>query len=234
MPDFENVIDVVEDYQPLDPSSDPRWRKYATWDQGFELLCVIVMALASLAAAWSGFQASSWSGIASVDQTQSSALRTDATRASLEADVQIMKDMNMFDYWTTSYLEDDVAMANFYRARFSPELEEAMNQWLATNPFVTPGSAPSPFDLDAYAPPALEQAANLAAQADTLADDALVKLQYSDRYVMSTVILATVVFFGGLAAKLHWVPARITAISLAIIMLSWGAWEILRQPVHLH
>lgn len=233
MPDFEPVVDVVEDYKPLTAPPNSRWRKYATWDQGFEMLCVIIMALASLTAAWSGFQASSWSGSASIDQTRASDLRTDANRASMEADVQIMKDMSMFDYWTTAYLDDDTTMTNFYRARFSPELDEAMNQWLATDPFTTPGSAPSPFELDTYSPPELEHAANLTEQADNLADDAVIKLSYSDQYVLNTVILATVVFFGGLAAKLGWIPARLTAISLAVILLLWGAWEVFRQPIHL-
>ncbi len=233
MAGVENVEDVVEEYQMLTASSNPRWRKYATWDQGFELFCVIVMALASLTAAWSGFQASSWSASASIDQTRSSDLRTDATRASLEAETQFMQDMSMFDYWTTSYLEDDVTMTNFYRARFSPELEAAMTQWLATDPFTTAGSAPSPFDLDVYAPPAMQRADDLTEEADNLATGAIEKLNHTDEYVLSTVILATVVFFGGLAAKLNWIPARLTAIGLAIVMLSWGVLEIILQPVRL-
>ena len=233
MSGVENVESVVEEYRTLTAASNPRWRKYATWDQGFELFCVIVMALASLTAAWSGFQASSWSGSASIDQTRSSDLRTEATRASLEAEVQFMQDMSMFDYWTTAYLGDDEGMASFYRARFSPELEVAMNAWLATDPFTTPGSAPSPFDLGVYAPPALQHADDLTEEADDLAAGAIVKLNHSDEYVLSTVILATVVFFGGLAAKLNWVPARLTAIGLAVVMLAWGILEVILQPVRL-
>ena len=232
MPVPNTVANVVEEYQTLSGTPDSRWRGYATWDQGFELLCVIVMALASLTAAWSGFQASSWSSSASVDQTHSSELRTTAVWASLEADVQLLKDMSLFSDWTTAYLNDDQTMMTFYRDRFSPELEAAMEEWLAGRPFATSDSTSSPFDLASYAPPAVKQADDLTAQADALAAGALTSLGHSDQYVMSTVILATVVFFGGLAAKLTWNPARLTAVTLAMLMLGWGCWEILRLPMH--
>jgi hypothetical protein len=232
MANFDNVAEVVEDYAPLQVPPNSRWRRYATWDQGFELLCVVIMALASLTAAWSGYQASSWSGSASVDQTRASDVRLDANRAEMDADVQVMQDMSMFDYWTTAYIANDTTMAHFYRARFSPELERAMNAWLATDPFNSPGSAASPFDLDIYTPVEIDHANELTAEAEALFDQSLDKLDASDHYVLNTVILATVVFFAGLAAKLNWVPARLTAIALSVALLLWSAWEILRQPVN--
>jgi hypothetical protein len=233
MANFDKVADIVEEVRPLAPTSSSRWRRYATWDQGFELLCVVIMALASLAAAWSGYQASNWSGAATVDQTRGASLRLDANRAAMDADIQVVEDMSMFDYWTTAYITNDTAMADFYRARFSPELEAATTEWLATDPFSSAESAPSPFDLPGYAPPGLAQADTLTSQAEALFDAAVTKLDTSGRYVMSTVILATVVFFGGLAAKLSWIPARLTSIVLSVIMLGWGVLEIVIQPVQL-
>lgn len=231
MADMDKVAEVVEEYEPLAASTTARWRGFATWDKWFELACVIVMALASLAAAWSGYQASAWSGAASIDQTRAADLRMDANRAAMDADVQIMKDISTFDYWTTSYIEGDETMMAFYRARFSPELDQAMNEWLATYPFDTPSSFPSPFELDTYQPPELLHADDLTAQAETLFDTALTKLVTSDEYVLSTVILATVVFFAGLAAKLNWLPARIVAILMSILLLAYGAFQILMQPM---
>jgi hypothetical protein len=56
---------------------------------------------------------------------------------------------------------------------------------------------------------------------------AIVKLEHSDQHVLSTIILATVVFFAGLAARLTWIPARLTAIALSAIPLLWGTWDLI-------
>ena len=71
---------AIRSYYDIDlPTRFDRWEPLA------EVLATIVLAFATLATAWSGYQAARWGGVQSTSYSQAGALRTESTRASTQA-----------------------------------------------------------------------------------------------------------------------------------------------------
>jgi hypothetical protein len=84
--------------------------------------------------------------------------------------------------------------------------------------------------MDAYRNPQLETAARydaLAHQAFALAE------RYGatgDAYVLSTLLLAVVLFFGGVCTKIGWRPAQLALLGLAVLLLLYSIGTLARLP----
>lgn len=119
------------------------------------------------------------------------------------ADRQILSDLTIFLTWVEADITDTEAVAAEVEGRFRPEFRPAFDAWLA-GPGGTTGDLPegSPFDLPEYAPAAraaADQAESRALTATIAADEASSR---SSRYVLTTVLFASVLFLAGIAAKL--------------------------------
>jgi type VI protein secretion system component VasF len=62
-------------------------------ERRFEILATALLAVAALATAWSGYQASLWDGIQSSNYTQASAARTNAAQKLTEANQYRLADL---------------------------------------------------------------------------------------------------------------------------------------------
>ena len=61
-----------------------------------ELIATIIMSIATVATAWSGYQAARWGGVMSVYFNQAGANRTESVRSSTAAGQQVMIDVGLF------------------------------------------------------------------------------------------------------------------------------------------
>lgn len=226
-----SLDDVVEDYAPLESKPASRWAHYANWDKWLELICVVLMATASLAAAWSGFQAASWGGQMSESYSVAATLRMESTQATNVANQVTLLNIEMFNNWTEARVSGNTQLEEFYRNRFSVELEAATVAWLATDPVANPDAPTSPFVMEEYSRPEMVRAAELAEQANDQFAAGTEAGEYGDDYVLSTVFLAMVLFFAGLAAKLNWFLPRLISVSVSTVMLAVGLIWIIRLPV---
>jgi hypothetical protein len=226
-----SLDDVVEDYEPLEPKTDSWWSRYANWDKGLELVCVLLMATASLAAAWSGFQAASWGGEMSESYSVASGLRMESGQAANVANQLTLLNIEMFNNWAEARIDGNAQLEEFYRNRFSGELETATVAWLATEPFTNPDAPTSPFVMVEYSRPETVRAAELAEQANATFAAGTEAGETGDEYVFSTVFLAMVLFFAGLAAKLNWFLPRVLSAGMASVMLVVGLYWIVDLPV---
>src|SRR5262249_13546551 len=86
-----------------------------------ELAAVLVLALATLIAAWSGYQAVRWDGKEAGLFAESAALDADAVKASTLANQQVLYDATIFIEWLNAHAAGDTALAANYEARFRPE-----------------------------------------------------------------------------------------------------------------
>jgi hypothetical protein len=78
------------------------------------------MALATVATAWSGYQASRWNGEQATTAGRANAARIESTRASSLADAQTQIDVATFTQWVDAYARGERELAAFYRRRFRP------------------------------------------------------------------------------------------------------------------
>jgi hypothetical protein len=166
-----------------------------------ELVSAALLALATVATAWSGYQASTWHGEQAREQASATAKRLDATRASGVANRQVQIDVALFMQWVNARARGDAKLAEFYRRRFRPRFEPAFAAWLASKPLQSPNAAPTPFDLPVYRVPASVAADRLETAAGVSAAQARRAIDRANDYVLAVVLLATALFFAGMSAK---------------------------------
>lgn len=180
------------------------------------LVATVLLALATVATAWSGYQASRWGAETTKATMRGTAARVESTRASDLANAQAQVDVAVFTQWVNAYATGDRELRDFYFARFRPEFKPAVEAWIATRPLKNPKAPLTPFAMPQYKPAARAEAARLEEQADGWAATARRNVQRSTNYVLCVVMFAAALFFAGMSTKL---PSR----RLAAAMLAIGA-----------
>jgi hypothetical protein len=82
-----------------------------------------------------------------------------------------------------------------------------------------------------YRPAALARSARLDAAADELYTEGTKAKSNDDRYILSTVFFAGVLFFAGISLRLDWRPLKIAVLGLAFALLVGGAAFVVTLPV---
>jgi hypothetical protein len=192
---------------------------------------VTVLASASLAAAWSGYQSARWDGVQAASYNQASAHRVESARSSTYGHQLAIVDIITFTSYMDAYIKGDTELADFYMNRFRAGFRPAFDAWMATDPLNNPDAPPSPFAMPEYVVPELQEADRLEAEASVLFQKGQDANQTSDDYVLNTVFLATVLFFAAIAPRVGWVPARVTLITVACLMLAVGLYNVSTYPI---
>ena len=109
--------------------------------QRLELIATILLAAATVATAWSGYQASRWNGEQAKAFSRGSALRVESAKADSLANTQTEIDVATFTQWVDALAHDETELAEFYARRFRPEFKPAVKAWQATKPLHEPERA---------------------------------------------------------------------------------------------
>ena len=196
-----------------------------------EVIATLVLALATVATAWSGYQSARWGGEQSTSYSQAGALRTESTRASNQAGQLIQIDIGLFTNWINSFTAEDERLSNFYEDRFRDEFQPAFDAWIATDPVNNPDAPESPFSMPEYQVSLVQEADRLeVAAAETFAEGQKAN-QISDNYILNTVFLASVLFLGGIATRFKAMSARWVIILFSLLILVFGLYNILTYPI---
>jgi hypothetical protein len=205
--------------------------RFDRWEPLAEVIVTIVLAFATLATAWSGYQAARWGGEQSTSYSQAGALRTESTRASTQAGQQIQVDIGLFTNWINAYAADNQPLMEFYQERFREEFKPAFEAWLETDPANNPDAPPSPFSMPEYKLSLAEEADRLRVEAEATFAEGTQANQTSDSYIFNTVFLASVLFLGGIASRFKAMSARWVIIMFSLAILIYGLSNLLRYPV---
>lgn len=201
----------------------------------WNLMAAIVLSCATLASAWSGFQAAEWNGIYSSQSRASNTARLEAARQSDIADRQMSSDVLIFATWLEADLNGNEKLAGEITLRFPAHFTTAFESW-RSGPIGQDGHLPdgTPFDEASYVLPtqaAADTANEQATQAVVAADTAAM---YSSRYVLTTVLFASVLFLAGIAAKLTNLRLAHAVVVLAGITLAGAVVVLATLPIQLH
>jgi glycerol uptake facilitator-like aquaporin len=205
--------------------------KYDRWEPVAEVVATIVLALATLATAWSGYQAARWGGEMSTSYSQAGALRTESNRASNQAGQQAQVDIGIFANWINAFAADNQELANFYQDRFREEFVPAFDAWIATDPVNNPDAPSSPFEMPQYKLQLIDESIRLEKEAEATFAAGAEANQISDEYILTTVILAGVLFLAGIASRFKAMSARWVIIIFSLAILVYGLFNILRYPI---
>ena len=196
-----------------------------------ELGAVLLLSLTTVATAWSGYQATRWSGEQSTNYAKASSTRIRAQAQATRAGQLRIDDLLFFNGWLNAREAGDEQLQSIYRRRFRPAFEPAFRAWLAQRPFTNPDAAPGPTYVPEYRLPETARTAALSATADQLFEDGTEAKENDDRYILSTVFFAAVLFFAGISLRFEWRPLRIAVLAMAGVMLTVGLVFIATLPV---
>ena len=180
-----------------------------------EAAAALLLSLAAVATAWTGYQANRWNGEQAKAAGRTSALRIGATRAENVANDQTQVDIALYSQWADAFTSGNNALEQFVRDRFRPEFKPAFDAWLATNPLTTSGAPSTPFAMSEYRVAAKQQAIAIDRQANASALAVQEYIQRSANYVLGVLLLAVALFFAGISTKL-------TSDRLRVAMLAIG------------
>ena len=196
-----------------------------------ELVATVLLAVATVATAWSGYQSTRWNGEQSKAAARANALRIDSAKAAGLANAQAVVDVSAFTHWADAYALEQTELADFYFARFREEFKPAAEAWLATRPLENPNAPPTPFAMPQYQPAARAEAERLDAEAELFAAQARRNIQRASNYVLGVVLFASALFFAGMSTKLTSPKLRVAMLTFGcIVFLVTGLW-IATSPV---
>jgi hypothetical protein len=172
----------------------------ASW---VEAVATVILALAAVATAWSGYQASRWHGEQAIAFGHANAARVESTRASNLANAQTEIDVATFTQWVDAYARHETRLADFYRRRFRGEFQPAVAAWVATHPLRNPDAPLTPFAMPNYRLAANARAERLEVAAEAAAAEASRDIQQANDYVLAVVLFSAALFFGGISTRLQ-------------------------------
>ena len=200
-------------------------------DKRLEIIAGILLALATVAIAWSGYQATRWSGEQADAYARGNAARTESAKQSSRAESVNAIDLALFTEWIDATAGGDSRKATFYRDRFRAEFQKPFREWLALKPLKDPTAPPSPFALPSYSVAEEQEAVKLTAEADAYSATAREANQRGDNYVLAAVMFAMVLFFAGMTMQFDSRQVRASAlVAAAVIFVGSLAWVVL-MPV---
>ena len=205
--------------------------RFDRWEPLAEVIVTVVLAFATLATAWSGYQAARWGGEQSTSYSEASALRIESTRASTQAGQQVQIDIGMFTNWVNAFAHEDLQLAEFYMNRFRDEFKPAFEAWMATDPVNNPDAPETPFSLPEYQLSLTVEANQLEKEADESFVEGAEANEISDKYILNTVFLASVLFLGGIATRFKAMSARWVIILFSLGILIFGLVNLLTYPI---
>jgi len=191
----------------------------------------ILLSMAALAIAWSGYQASRWTGEQAKAFSRANAARVESTRWSDLANTQTEIDVATFTQWVDAYARNETMLTDFYRKRFRAEFKPAVEAWIASRPLKNPDAPLTPFATPQYRLAARAESERLEAKAAAEATVAGRNIQRATNYVLGVVLFSSALFFGGISSRIGNPRTRAVILGMGCLVLLGGLTWILTLPI---
>jgi hypothetical protein len=236
------------DTQTVDEPTPSEHKGFFHGSDRVELVATIAIAIATILTAWSAFEAGKWGGTQAINFSEAGAARTESTRADTLAGQLTQIDVAMYLDWVSSLVEESRdglippltdgsppavpgSVSTFIFKRFREEFIPAVDAWLATDPVNNPNAPSTPFEMKEYVVAKSVEANELAALADEKAAAARDANQNGDNYVLTMVLFASVLFFGGVSSKMASNRNRLLMLGFGVIVLIAGIVILTTLPI---
>jgi hypothetical protein len=194
-----------------------------------EVVAVVLLGVATVGSAWCGYQATRWN-------KEETDLSREAGRASVDAARQfglatqiVSYDSNMVAQYAQAYAADDERLIEFFReALIRPEFLPRLDEWEAQ---LAAGETPTNLlDDQDYRDEQLadyRQSQETAAAKTFEADEAS---ENTDGYVLTTLLLATALFFAGVTGSFRLRMLRFGLLSVSVVVIAVAAARLVDLP----
>jgi hypothetical protein len=196
-----------------------------------EVVATVLLSLAAVATAWSGYQATRWNGEQAKASGRTNAIRVEAARAQGLSEAQTQVDVATFVQWVDAYALEQTELADFYFKRFRAELRPAVDAWIATRPLQNADAPLTPFAMPEYKLAAAAEAERLDAEAELSSATVHRNIQRASNYILGVVLFSVSLFFAGMSTKLSDVRLRAITVALGCIVFLGAFVWIATSPV---
>jgi hypothetical protein len=196
-----------------------------------ELVATVLLAVAAVATAWSGYQATRWNGEQTKASSRTNAIRIDAARAQGLSEAQKEVDVATFIQWVDAYAHGETRLTTFYERRFRAEFKPAFRAWLATRPLTNANAPLTPFVMPQYRLAAEQEAERLDAEAEVSAAQVRRNIQRASNYVLGVVLFSVALFFAGMSTKLGDPRLRKVAVGVGCAVFAGTLIWIATSPI---
>jgi hypothetical protein len=198
-------------------------------DRLLEVVAVALLGVATVGSAWCGYQATRWNKEESDFSRDASAANVEAARQFGLATQTVSYDSNMVAQYAQAKAAGDERLLDFYReVLMRPEFRGVLDEWEAQ---IDAGETPTNLledqdyvdeQLGAY-----REAQAAAGAASAAADDAS---ENTDGYVLTTLLLATALFFAGVTGSFRLRFLRFALLSASGITIAVAAARLVDLP----
>jgi hypothetical protein len=199
-------------------------------ERTLELVAAVLLSMATLGIAWSGYQAARWSGIQSRRYVQAGTARSEANRASVAASQDRLQDLLNFNRWLEVSTQGNQTLATLYENRFRPEFRPAFEAWKAQDPLHNPHAIASPLAMPEYRSADAAKSDQLERLGDRRFGEGKTATEHTDDYVLTTVFFAAVLFFAGISTRFDWLRLRAIMLALGGVGLVYCLFRIATLP----
>lgn len=196
-----------------------------------EILEAIILALVAISTAWSGYQASLWSG----HQTE---LFYESTNLSLIAEGLILAEGQDTIYntvtlngWLIGQMQGRRDITKFYERRFLPEFKIAFDEWIKTDPLNNDHSPPGPRYMSGYKSSKTDETKKLNEEVYARYNEGMAALQTSHDYIRNTVSLAIVLVLVAINQRFEIKSVRRGLILISLGLLAYCVMNLLTLPI---
>lgn len=197
-----------------------------------EIVAAILLAMATVASAWSACQASRWHGVEAKKYNDANARRVEASTYADDAEQEYGLDSDMFIYYSYElYNGNESAVKYFEDVLFRDEMRTAVLAWKKLKPWENPEAPETPMDMPEYKSDHEAKSLKLFGEADELANAARKAINHSDTYVTLTVLFASVLFFAGISIKFKAPHLRICLLFTGVTLFLVSVTVLATQPV---
>ncbi|MFZ1323000.1 MAG: hypothetical protein WAT71_15690 [Ignavibacteria bacterium] len=196
-----------------------------------EILTTIILSLAAIGSAWCAYQSTLWDGVQSFKLTDEIITSREISELNIKAGQIRSIDGIMFVKFVESFNNKDTALMNFYMERFNPVLKKSIVEWVDTKPLINKDAPKTPFEMSSYAiePEIMVEPLKIkSAEFKTEAEDAN---RHSDKYVLLTVMFASVLFFAGISGTLSSHKPQILSFLISVFLLFGTVIVLFGMPI---
>ena len=200
-------------------------------DQKIQIASAVLVSLVVIAIAWSAYQSTLWSGIQTFRLTDANRAGQQVTMLTLQQGQVSTINVVTFTQYVNALISHNQNLSNFYFERFSPEFKVAVQAWLATNPLENSTAPLHPFAMSEYNKTFAQKAEQMLSLSELKLEEAQQANKNSDRYVLLTVVYASVLVVGTITSNFSSKRLRFALLIVGIIIFSVTTSMLLQLPV---
>ena len=195
-----------------------------------EVLAVVLLGVATIGSAWCGYQATRWNGEENQLARRASDLQVEAAREFGLATQIVSYDSNMIAQYARAVSEGDERLQQFFKdSLIRPAFLPTLEQW--EQEVVDGGSPRNLISDEEYLDEQLSGYRDTEARAQAMTVEAEEASSNADDYVLTTLLLASALFFAGLTTSFRVRFAQLMLLGGSVVLIAYAASRLADLPI---